>query len=678
MLHDEISDIDPAGSKVNQTRYTLPLLLDQVCYHQPNSQSFQQWVRDRWHPLSHQAFQLASEESALGLLGLKLERGDCVSLFMHSNVNFCIADMACLLAGLVDVPIDIGFNSAAIQLILQQTASKAVICSDLELLVQLAPCLRHTDGIHTVILAEAAPGWSEKLPQLPTTIQVISIEQLRAKGRLRWSELIRQELYAAITPESLATIVYTAAPDGQPRGVMLSHASLAGNILAAFATFPTLQRGTSEVALLFLPLTHVFARAFFYGHLEYGHQIYFTTPSRVTKHLRSVQPTVFITVPRFLEKAYERILENGNQLSGLRRLMFQWALRLAQRYDVAQSPRGFYALELRLANRLVFSHWRAAFGGRIKYLICGGAALQAELVNLFAAAGIPIFQGYGLTESSSVLCCNRESINQAGTVGLPIAGVEIQIDEDGEILAKTPYVMQGYYQDSAATQTAIDAEGWLHTGDLGEFTPDGLLRITGYKKNLFKLSIGKYISPQPIEQALKQSPLVKQAIVVGAQQKFCALLIFPDLDYLCPQAEGMCFELEVDALLKHPKIIAHYQTLIDAVNQQLPHWSTIKRFRLLHLTLTLEAGQASPALTFTRDQIAQLFASEIEEMYREEPVRNKRSVQRDGQTSPPAEGEPAVSRKRWLAPAASLRARVLHPLHTRLTRLQTGGSPDHV
>lgn len=679
--HDRF-DPDPAQAGANRAQYTLPLLLDQVCYHQPNSQAFQQWVGGKWHALSHQAFQLASEESALGLLGLKLKRGDRISLWMHSDINFCIADMACLLAGLVNVPIDIGFPLETVQFILQQTESRAIICSDLELLHRLAPCLWHTDSVQIIILTAELPDDLEKRPQLPPQIQVLSMSQLQAKGRLHWSEVIRQELYVAIRPDDSATIVYTAAPDGQPRGVMLSHASLAGNILAAFATFPTLKRGATEVALLFLPLTHIFARTFFYGHLEYGHQIFFTTPSRVTKHLRSVQPTIFITVPRLLEKTYEKILETGNQLVGFRRLVFQWGLGLAQRYDVGHSPRGLYALQLRLANRLIFPHWRAAFGGRVKYLICGGAALSGDLVNWFTAAGIPVFQGYGLTESSSVLCCNRESINQAGTVGLPIAGVEIQIGEDGEILAKTPYCMQGYFKDPEATQTAIDAEGWLHTGDLGEFTPEGLLKITGYKKHLFKLSTGKYIAPQPIEQALKQSPLVKQAIVVGAQHKFCALLIFPDLEYLCPQAEGMCFELAVDTLLKHPKITAQYQTLVDAINPQLPHWSTIKRFRLLHLTLTHEAGQPAPALTFSRDQIDRLFASEIEEMYQEEAIRNSQEAAsgvplRVSRNTPQATSNAArIQSRGWLSPVMTLRTRILHPL-TRLTRLQTGGSPDH-
>lgn len=681
MPYDQVPEADPPGlGKVN-AEFALPLLLDQACRYHPNSQALHQWEQGNWRSLSNQAFQLASEEFALGLLRLGLVGEDRISLFMHSDVNFCIADMACLLAGLVDVPIDLGFNSNAIQLILRQTASKVVICSDRELLRQLIPGLKDLPDLTTLILAEVAGDELDTLPPLPATLRVLSLETVRALGRLHGSSS-RQDLYASIRPDQIATIVYTLAPQGQPRGVVLTQASLAGGILTAFATFPGLKRGASEVALLFLPMSHIFARSFFYGHLAYGHQIYFTTPSRVAKHLRSVQPTVFITVPRLLEKVYEKILDSGNQVSGRKRRIFRWAWQLALRYNVARSPQGIYASQLQLADRLVFSQWRSVFGGRIRYLICGGAALRAELVNLFAAAQVPIFQGYGLTESSSVLCCNRPSINRAGTVGLPLPDVEIQIAADGEVLAKTPYGMQGYYQDPKATQAALDPQGWLHTGDLGEITPEGLLKITGSKKNLFKLATGKYIAPQPIEQALKRSPLVKQAIVVGAQHKFCALLIFPNLDSLCPKADGICSELAMDTLLCHPKITAQYQSLIDPINLDLPHWSTIKRFRLLHLTVTLETDQLPPVMNLTRDQINQLFAAEIEEMYREQNSGYEPRPKPEPRLHPELH-QPGntlateLTRTKWL-PAAWLRLRILRLLQARLTHSQTGGSPDHV
>jgi long-chain acyl-CoA synthetase len=596
-----------------QLGQTIPSLLDEVCDRHPNPQALQQWVKNRWRSLSNQAFRLESEELALGLLALSLKQGDRVSLFMHSDINFCVADMACLLAGLVNVPIDQGWNSEAILFILQQTESAVLIVTDLELLHQISPYLGKATFLKTVILVDVTTA--ETPPNLPSEVSVIPLEIVKAQGKAQRSTQALQKLRLAIAPGDTATIVYTTGVNGQPKGVMLSHESLAGNILASFSSIPELQPGEAEVALLFLPLTHIFARVFLYGHFYYSHRVYFTTPNWVLSHLREVRPTFFITVPRLLEKAHEKILERGKKLDGVQRWLFNRAMALAMQYDLAQPPKGFYALKLKLANRWVFSRWRTAFGGRVKFVISGGAALKPELATVFSAAGIPVFQGYGLTESGSALCSNRVGLNRAGTVGLPIAGVEIAIAPDGEILAQTPYKMQGYYKDLEATQAVIDAEGWLHTGDLGEFTAEGFLKITGHKKNLFKLATGKYVAPQPIEEQLKRSPFVKQAIVIGAHRKFCTLLIFPDLDYLCPQAEGMCLSLPPEKMLKHSKITTLYQSLINDVNQNLPHWSTIKRFRLLHLTLTIEEGASKPLLTIKRDNIDQFFAAEIEAMY---------------------------------------------------------------
>lgn len=623
MFYPPIHSILPPDSGSVILEYTLPSLLDQVCDRHPNPRALHQCINNRWQPMSNDAFRLASEEFALGLLQLEFVKGDRVCFFLNSDIHFAIADMTCLMAGLVDVPVDLGFDVASIQFILQQTEAKGLVVANLDLLRQIVPHLERSPQLQIVVVAEVPNDWLEKVPKLPRRVQVMSLDSVRARGRVQWSEAARQHLRDSIAPEDLATIVYTASPTTeQPRGVMLTHASLAGNILAAFSNFAELSPGKPEVALLFLPLSHIFARAFLYGHLYYSHPIYFSSPNRVNRHLRDVQPTIFITVPRLLEKAYEKAQETGQQLPRLQRTLFHWALNLAQRYELGKKPKGWYAVRLKLADRLVFRQWRSQFGGRIKYLICGGAALRPEIATVFTAAGIPILQGYGLTESGSVLSCNRGKFNQAGTVGAPIAGVEMALAADGEILAKTPYGMLGYYKDPAMTARTIDPEGWLHTGDVGEITATGLVKITGYKKNLFKLSTGKYVAPQPIEAQLRRSPLVKQVIVTGAQQKFCTLLIFPDLEYVCNHADGICAEVRLDMLLKHPKITGLYQALVDEVNQKLPHWSTIKRFRLMHLMLTAEEGIHAPAFILKRDSVNQLFTSEITAMYTEtEPVK---------------------------------------------------------
>jgi long-chain acyl-CoA synthetase len=410
-----------------------------------------------------------------------------------------------------------------------------------------------------------------------------------------------------------------------------------------------LEFGDREIVLSFLPLNHVFARALIYGHINYGHTIYFTTPNYTIKHLREVRPTILATVPLLLEKAYSKLIEQGRDnrnnrrnskeqkvkanlsperwlrqpcslyrsvLTGFTRTAFNWSLDLAKQYELGRKPQGLYAWQLKIADKLIFSHWRAIFGGRLKFLLCGGAALKAEIANQFAAAGIRILQGYGLTESSSVICVNRGEFNQAGTVGVPIAGVEMAIASDGEILVKAPYITQGFYKNPEATRQILE-NGWLHTGDLGRFNATGLLEIAGCKKNLFKLSTGKYVTPKPLEDCLKQSQLVEQAIAIGSQRKFCAMLIFPNLKHLRDCAKEMGLEPTFDELFQHPKIIALYQTLVDTANQPMPPWSTVKRFKLLHATLAAKSDMLTPTLEIDRERVKTAFTAEIDELYGE-------------------------------------------------------------
>ncbi len=710
---------------------TLPSFLDEACDRAPNPHALNQWTEKGWQPLSNQAFRTAAEEVALGLLDLGLIRGDRVALLMHSDVNFCIADMGCLLAKLIDVPIDLTQTLENIVFILQHAQAKALIISNLDLLYQVVPFLGDTPNLKVAIVADVPVDWQQvrclttsasaslqllacqpaiepdgarqflssaqlrPLPELPQCIQVVSLEEIRARGQTQILDQ-RQQLHSVLAAHELATIIYNPGAMGELQGVMLTHENLSANALAMFTGIPDLELG-AEVILSFLPLTHVFARVLLYGHINYGHSIYFTTPNRVLKHLREVRPTIFATVPLLVEKFYSKILEEGSKgakqgtvryakydllprfrafavqmiqrrkdasrrrfrlaslrlgipVSGfnkwklpplrvsvssfkLRQLeehtqrIFSWALNLAQRYELGQPPQGRYALMLKLADRLVFSQWRNLFGGRLKYLICGGAALKAEVANLFAAAGVTILQGYGLTETSSAIACNRGQFNRAGTVGVPIPGVQIAIADDGEILVKGPYVTQGYYKNPDATQQAIDADGWFHTGDLGEFTADGFLKITGLKKSQFKLSTGKYVTPQPLETKLEQSPLVAKAIVVGADRKFCAMLIFPNLDNLRSSAQALGIDLPTEVLLKHPCIIALYQALVDEANCHLPHWSTVKRFQLIDATLTIENEMLMPTQQVRRTKVAEVFAKEINAIYGDDTARKGKDAQ---------------------------------------------------
>ncbi|MBW4561333.1 MAG: AMP-binding protein [Mojavia pulchra JT2-VF2] len=667
----------PANSGEVILGRTLPSLLDEACSRSPNSQALNQYTETGWQPLSNQEFRNTAAELALGLLNLQLETGDRIALLMHSDVNFCIADMGSLLAGLVNVPIDLSQTIEHIIFILQHTEAKVLIIADLDLFAQIIPYLKNLSHLQTVIVADVPNDWHERRQQIicqhnvenGTTlkdednqlpdylclclpkfllskqneqsvidifqcIQVFSLEEIRLQGRTENLADRLQQLTSKLVATDLATIIYIPGITGEPQGVMLTHENLSANALAMFTGIPDLKFGTQEVVLTFLPLTHVFSRVFFYGHLNYGHSIYFSNSNRVLKHLKEVKPTIFATVPLLLEKVYGKLLEEEgkNQTRGnlprrfslhLSQSIMIWALKIAQKYELGKTSRGKYTLMLMLANRLVFSKWRSVFGGKVKYLISGGAALKSEIVNLFAAARITILQGYGLTETSSGLACNRSKFNRAGTVGLPIAGVEIAIAEDGEILTKSPYITQGYYKNPAATQQLIDSEGWLHTGDLGEFTTDGFLKITGLKKSRFKLSTGKYVTSQPIESKLKKSPLVAHAVTVGAECKFCAMLIFPHLENLRQQALSIGIDLPIEALLQHPCIVALYQALVDEANCHLPHWSTVKRFQLINANLTVENGMLTSTQEVNRATIVEVFAQEIAAIYEEKGLQRR-------------------------------------------------------
>ncbi len=582
-----------------------------------------QWRKGRWQSFSTEALQRAVEELALGLETFGLQRGDRIALIMPSDVGFAIADLGTLLAGFVNVPIDLTQTIENILLILQEVEAPLLVVSNLDLLDLIRPYLWEVPTLKAVIVAEVPEDWQTggdgegggswgvktgdaqptpspeaclQIPHLlceaqaqqlcppvpmPQSLRVCTLAEVCHWGRQRWSDQAVQSLGDAIAPDDLATIIYIASETKRPKGVMLSHGAIVANVLAAFSSYPNLQHGPKEVTLLFLPLTHIFARMFLYGHLAWGHSIYFSDPNHLIKHLRRVKPTLLITVPRLLEKVNERILDHAHHLSRFDRRVLLWAIQLTARFDPSQPPQGLYRLQMQLAERLVFPRWREIFGGQLKACICGGAALSGDLVKFFSAAGVPVYQGYGLTETSGVLTYTREGHNRPGTVGPPIPGVDIAIAPDHEVLVRAPFLMQGYYHDPEASNAVLTPDGWLHTGDLGELSLDGFLTITGVKKALFKLCTGKYVSPRPLEAELTASLLVDQAITVGANRKFCAMVIVPDLETLRLQVEPWAIDTTQPDWLHHPRITALYQRLIDSANCHLPYWSTVRKFALV-------------------------------------------------------------------------------------------------
>lgn len=633
---------------------TLPALLNEGCRQTPNADGFHQWGAAGWQTFSNGMVHSAAEDLALGLMHLGLNRGDRIAFLMHSDVQFCIADFGSLLAGLVNVPIDLTQTLESIIATLQHSDAKGLVIANLDLLNQVAAFLVQAPQLQHVIVAQVPAQWEQQKsqtsyppeiatplspsaclsfsvihpkeaeqswPYCTTGLKVWSLGEIQRQGQSQRTEEALLRLRDTLNPHDLATLIYTPDAMGQLQGVMLTHENLSANALSAFSTLPRLQRGSKEVVLSFLPLTHVLARSLLYGHIAYGHSIYFSTPHHVMKHLQTVQPTLLTTVPLLLEKVYGKLLEAAHKPSclGIQRCLQQWGVQLAQRYVSGQPASLWDRLLLKLADPLIFARWRSLFGGRLRYLLSGGAALDGKIVNLFAAAGIRILQGYGLTQTSAVVCVNREHRNQAGTVGLPILGAEVKLAPDGEILVRGVSVTSGYFKNPELTHTLIDAQGWLHTGDLGRFASDGYLTITGLKKDLFKLATGKYIAPLPIEQQLRRSPLVAQAVVVGSGRKFCGVLLFPNWTSLRHEAQKLGLALFAEDLLHHPWILKRYASIVESANCHLPYWSAVKQFRLVPTALTVEKGLLTPIGQLHRAAIVERFASEIEALYGTNP-----------------------------------------------------------
>ena len=577
---------------------TLPSLLDEACKNNPNPKAFSELSETGWQSVSSENFRAQAEALALAMRDLGLAAGERVAFFTHSDLSFCLPDMACLMGGLVSVPIYITQNADAVSFILQETEARALVVSDTKLLETVLPLLEGT-AVRTVIIRH--PGAA----QVPEGLELLSFDTLRARGAalLRTSPDAAKALRRDVQAGDLATVIYTSGTTGTPKGVMLTHENISSNVMAAFAGIPELKRG-QETALSFLPLTHIFARTLHYGYLAWGTAVYFTTPDGLRNHLKEVEPTMFATVPRVLERVYEGILKAGAELSGVQKPIFDWAMALARRYEPEESTASgnilgntFYSTQHRAAAKLVFDKWREAMGGRLKLVIVGGAALRPELVRVFGAAGVSALQGYGLTETSPIIAYNRPGRNRPGTVGELLPGTEVKFSKSGELLVRGPQVMRGYFNNPEATRQALGPDGWFHTGDLGKVSEDGFLTITGRSKNVFKLSTGKFVMPQPLEEALEADPHVEHALVVGEGEKYCAALLF-----LAPGSDPEKLEDEIVRAAKE-------------ANRALPEWSQAKRALLLTDTLSVENNLLTPTLKVKRKQVLERHSAQIAALY---------------------------------------------------------------
>ncbi len=574
---------------------------------------------EAWQSLTYGEVARRVRELALGLYELGIRQGDKLALWSENRPEWNVADLAVLALGAVDVPIYTTQSRAHVEYILNNSETCAIFVSSEFLDETLAmrgrvPSLKYIISFDDVSAQEKSAT-------------VMSAEALINSGRTLFGNepKLYETLWQAATPNDLATLIYTSGTTGDPKGVMLTHENLTVNVLNVV---DWLQLGKQrDEALTYLPFSHIFERAVWYLYVHCGTLIsYAESLDKVAANLAEVCPTAMTSVPRMFEKIYAKIVDRGLAAGFPQRQIFLWSMKVgkawAERQDQGKRVGLWLALEHKIADALVFKKWRAAFGGRIRLLISGGAALAPDIAYAFAGAGLTILQGYGLTETSPSITCNTEAHNRIGSVGRVIDGVDVKIAEDGEILVKGKIVMQGYYKRPDTNAEAFTADGWFRTGDIGQLDKDGFLFITDRKKELNKTSGGKYIAPQPLESLIKSSRFVSQVVVIGNGRKFASALVVPNVELLKSYAELKGLKsASTDDLLQHPKIIDLVLRQIHKATPDVAQYERIKKVALIKDEMTPESGELTPTLKPRRTVIEKKYRAVIDKLYEEEGER---------------------------------------------------------
>jgi long-chain acyl-CoA synthetase len=564
----------------------------------------------RWVNTSAAEFVNRVKNVALGLAALGIRPGDRIALLSENRPEWSIADLAILSLGAINVPIYTTQAVDQIEYILADSGSRAMFISNRKLFRHARPALSNRQLEHLIFFE------SDVAQDLD---RAIALEELERSGSTHAEE--RPEAFDAylhaVRPDDLATIIYTSGTTGEPKGVMLTHNNFISNVLSITGGLPI---GNTDTALSVLPLSHIFERAGFYVFCYNGVSVYYAASfDQVGENLREVKPTVMTAVPRLFEKVYHRIIKKGMSEKGLKRRIFTRSLKVGQRFgELTDANRRIPAnlrVQQKVASKLVFSKWREGVGGRLRYFVSGGAPLAPHLAYSYVSAGIPILQGYGATETC-IVSANRPESNQVGSVGTPFEGIELRIAEDGEIMVRGPNVMRGYYGQPEAT-AAVLKDGWFATGDVGHIDKEGRLYITDRKKDLFKLSNGKYIAPQLIESLLKESEYVSQVVVVGTGRKQPAALIVPDWENLNQALASSGKDLPKDRaqLSKHPAAVKIVQKDVASLTASLADYERIRRIALLPDEFSVDSGELTPTLKVKRRVIDERYSDLIEELY---------------------------------------------------------------
>jgi long-chain acyl-CoA synthetase len=569
-------------------------------------------VNGQWEPLSSTEFlaRVAGLSNALEQLGVKA--GDRVGLFAPNRPEWHIADFAILGLGAADVPIYFNESPDRLVYILNHSGAEVVIAAGEMQSRRLLECRDRLTSVRHIICAAAPTDLDDDILRFETLVTATG-EALVAEYRLR---------AARVTSDQVATIIYTSGTTGEPKGVMLTHNNLSSNEETSVAPY---EMSPADAAVSFLPLSHVYERVTAYAYIFHGVRVsYVERMEDLPQALLEVHPTLAAAVPRVFEKLYANIVQKGHEATGLKRKIFDWAMRVA--HDAvrwkAYGEDASYSMNFRwqMADRIVYSKIREGIGGRFRAFISGGGPLSKEIAEFFWAVGVPVYQGYGLTETSPVVSANYPGTNKVGTVGKPITNVHVRIAEDGEILVQGPCVMKGYYERPDATKAVISADGWLSTGDIGRLDDQGYLYVTDRKKDLFKTAAGKFVAPQPIENLLKVSPLISNAVLVGDARRFIAALIVPNFANVesAARAEGRIFASH-EEIAADPWVHGLIEKEVAQMNSKLAQYETIKKFALLDHDFTFDGGQLTYTLKLKRRVIAERYNQIIESLYADAP-----------------------------------------------------------
>jgi len=568
--------------------------------HFPKPDALAGKVNGIWKKYSTQEVIHMANGLSTGMIKKGIKPGDKVAIVSNNRPEWVIADLAILQIGAINVPVYPTITEADYKFIFNDAEVKIAFVSDQDLHTKVSnikPQVLSLQSIYTFDEVQGAEHWSALKDPEPLLADI-------------------QALRDQVKSTDLATLIYTSGTTGTPKGVMLSHKNVASNAIASKERLPV---DSDAKGVSFLPLCHIYERMIIYLYTYTGVSLYFAeSMETIGDDIRDVKPNVFTAVPRLLEKVYDKIVAKGAELTGVKKSLFFWAVKLGEKYEPYGQNGPFYEMKLKVARKLIFSKWQAALGGNVQAVASGSAALNPRLARIFSAAGIPILEGYGLTETSPVVSVNEVGNNglKFGSTGRPIADVHVKIAEDGEILVKGPNVMMGYYKRPDLTDEVIDKDGWFHTGDIGEMVDGQFLRITDRKKEIFKTSGGKYIAPQLMENIYKESRFIEQIMVIGENRKHPAALIVPAFDFLkewCLRKGYDCGSRE--ATIKNEKVIARIQEEIDEKNAQFGKWEQVKKFELLATEFTIQGGEITPTLKLKRKAIMEKNKSLIEKIY---------------------------------------------------------------